>query len=726
MYPRTVDESFSRKPASRTSPKKVEVLILAMRRRVPLRHAELHFWRTVFVICFLLGTTRLSQGQTSDTGLDEFGTFQRNHIQTINLNNLNNHIEIPILSKTARTLTFNEKFVWDLSDSFTNIHNVGQLEWSPNVYPTIENGAVTYASQIVAQGQTCTQQYAGKASKILFNSIIDQSGTAHTIVIGPSQFPELTVGPGCQTGNVSFFTYDGWLLNLAYTNTCNANSPYQCISFDETDIAGNVLSASGSVTDPNGNRILVDGAGTVTDSTGNKVLYISGGNTLSYPIQNGTANVQFIETTGFTLPASYGCIVYQPRVGSIALMTSVVLPDLSQYSFVYESTTGTYPSTSVTGRLHSITVPAGATYTYNYSGGTKGVNCNDGKPVILTVSGSDGSVWTYNRTVSTAQPPNPTVTVVTDPACNDTVYTFDPYSGRQTQVQAYQGTAGTANCKASTKTLLKTVVTCYNGNFTNCTVPSIGVPTGPIPPPSRVDAYTYLPGSSQPSLSEQLYNSGELLTQDNEFGFGINTGAPPTAAPLKATMITYASLGSNILNRPSCNEVTAGSSPSTCGTVNATTSAITKYSNYDAAGNVGTVQQWVSGSTYLSRSFTYTTGLVHVATDPDGAQTTTTYNACNSSYPDTITYSGLSRTLSWDCNGGVVTQIEDENSQPTQYQYTDPFWRTTLLTDPLGNTTAYKYTPTTAETILSFLNPACSTCVGDNLTTYDSVGRPHL
>ncbi len=52
--------------------------------------------------CFLFAVSLVSLAQTSDTGLDQFGTFQRNHIVTMNLFNLNNHIEIPLFTKTAR------------------------------------------------------------------------------------------------------------------------------------------------------------------------------------------------------------------------------------------------------------------------------------------------------------------------------------------------------------------------------------------------------------------------------------------------------------------------------------------------------------------------------------------------------------------------------------------------------------------------------------------------
>jgi RHS repeat-associated protein len=114
-------------------------------------------------------------------------------------------------------------------------------------------------------------------------------------------------------------------------------------------------------------------------------------------------------------------------------------------------------------------------------------------------------------------------------------------------------------------------------------------------------------------------------------------------------------------------------------------------------------------------------------TDVNGAQTSYTYNACNGSYPDTISEPlSLTRTLAWDCFGGAVTSVLDENSQTSTYAYYDPFRRITKVTDPLENTTTYTYTPTTMESVLAFVNPSCSTCTVDKLTTVDGLGRPYL
>src|SRR5215472_17082539 len=76
----------------------------------------------LFVSLLVVGPSAFTQ--LSDTGLDQFGTFQRNHIQTMNLYNLNNHMEIPLFSKNERGIPFNAKLVWDLSDSLSVVQSL--------------------------------------------------------------------------------------------------------------------------------------------------------------------------------------------------------------------------------------------------------------------------------------------------------------------------------------------------------------------------------------------------------------------------------------------------------------------------------------------------------------------------------------------------------------------------------------------------------------------------
>jgi hypothetical protein len=196
---------------------------------------------------------------------------------------------------------------------------------------------------------------------------------------------------------------------------------------------------------------------------------------------------------------------------------------------------------------------------------------------------------------------------------------------------------------------------CYNGNFTNCaTTANITLPI------TRLDVYS-TPANGKTSLSETYYSSG-LLTQDKEYDYGINTGGAPTGTPLTSTLISYASLSNNIINRPACMQVTAGSPPATCGTMTSNTKSLTTFSNYDSYGNVRTITRSVSSS--LTRSFTYySTGLLNTATDTNGTQATYGDQDCNNTpaIVSTLSSGGLSQSYTWSCDGGVVTKYVDPN-----------------------------------------------------------------
>jgi YD repeat-containing protein len=170
--------------------------------------------------------------------------------------------------------------------------------------------------------------------------------------------------------------------------------------------------------------------------------------------------------------------------------------------------------------------------------------------------------------------------------------------------------------------------------------------------------------------------------------------------------------------------------------VTSTTNSLTKYSNYDSHGNFGTVQNWVSGSTFLTKTYTYyTTGLVNLFTDVNSAQTQYTYGDCNSSFLTNISEPlSLAESFTWDCNGEVETSFTDESGNTTQYGYVDqssnpdPLWRQRSITDPLNNATWTIYSPggslpVTIETLLPFNNGLSAT---DVLTTFDGLDRPYL
>ncbi|MGH9624431.1 MAG: RHS repeat-associated core domain-containing protein, partial [Bryobacteraceae bacterium] len=328
--------------------------------------------------------------------------------------------------------------------------------------------------------------------------------------------------------------------------------------------------------------------------------------------------------------------------------------------------------------------------------------------------------WTYSRTLNGGAA---STTTITDPSSNQTLIDF--VGIYPTESQVYQGAAG--------GTPLETTYTCYNGAAPNCNSTAITLP---------ITQETVYPqwATGQESETNTYYNSYGLVTEEDDYDYG--SGAP--GALLRKTITTYASLGNNIVNRPSSITVCSpGGSASACNGTG-TVVAQTKY-QYDqgtpvssgistqhvavsgSRGNPTTVSNLVSGSTYLTKTFTYyDTGNVDVATDVNGATTTYTYGYCNGAFPTKVAGPLVPAiTMTWNCTGGVETSATDANGQTVSTSYTDPyFWRPNSTTDQLSNTTNITYTGQTS--IEQDMSISGSSSASDVLTTLDDLGRPEL
>jgi YD repeat-containing protein len=494
-----------------------------------------------------------------------------------------------------------------------------------------------------------------------------------------------------------------------------------------------------TMTDPNGNQMSAPGAGEYTDSTGQSVLTGSDAGAF-YTIPNATSPTEEFTTTytNLVVQTAFGCsaIAEAGNGQSWPFATKITLPDGSFYQFSYEPTTP--GASTTTGRIQTITLPTGGVITYNYNGSNNGISCIDGGSSGFTRTTPDG-VWTYSRSYDSST--LVWTTTVTDPQGNNTVYTFSgrgssiggPACSTECTTPQYEVQRQNYQLISGKQVLMQTILTCYNGNFTNCATATVTNGSNQLTI-TQIDRYTFLPGVANPSLSETQYNMG-MLTEDKEYDFV--AALPPTAPGSNFTtnrVITYGSyssgtctgIGKNILNRP-CTDITTA--PGSTAPV-----AETTY-QYDANGNVLSVGKLVSGTTFLTTNYSYySTGLIKVATDPSGATTTYTYGDCNGSFPTNIAIAGtkvaLSKSMTWNCTGEALTSATDYNNQATTYSYVDPvtgyldpYWRVVAVTDALQNITHYTYSPTTIEQSLLF-NSGNSTATV--LSTADSQGRLNL
>src|SRR5580692_2565676 len=498
-----------------------------------------------------------------------------------------------------------------------------------------------------------------------------------------------------------------------------------------------------TVTDADGATITDGSTGgnnlVATDSLGQVVLTgtpVSGGSnwgSFSYTDINGTTQYYTLGYTTLPIATNFACsnpyylgTIYEYTSTGTPLLTSITTPAGGEYSISYEPTPG--ESGSYTGRVAEITLPTGGSISYAYSGGNNGVNCNSFVVPTLTVKVYDNnskttSTWSYVNSNNSANFPGNFTVTETDPANNQTVHHF---AGEfETLTESYQGGCPTsiAGCNGG-GTELRFVTTCYNQIFSSCAAPS-SVPKLPI---FQTDVYTWT-GMTPQSLVETIYDKNYgAITSVGRWNWG--APLPPTSLNLIST--TYTPLGS--WNGRGCVAIGNYINDRVCyKNVNDGSGALqsSETFNYSPQGHLlkhvaGTTTSGINGPTLTSQTSYNSNGTVNVFTDVNNAQTTYHYDgSCNSLLLTSVSEPlSLSRSMTWDCNGGVMKSSTDENSEPSTAAYTDPLWRITSATNQGYPATNYTYPdPNHFENYMNF-NGSVSTV--DTTTATDGLGRPIL
>lgn len=632
----------------------------------------------------------LAFGQTA-TGTPPFGSFGGGPFDIVNLGNLNVHFDVPITNRPSRMpLIFNLSYdssIWypvgtGGSQNWVSVPNWGWKQQTDAAY-----GYISYSSYEIICYTLDHGIEIPTGTQWTYSSwrYVDRGGTYHPF----SGFTRVYTG-SCSGGNTTLQTYatDG---SGYYLNASGSGGTITSPAGTLFNVPINSTSGTATVTDSNGNQISVNGSGQFFDtlSTSTAALTVSGTaptpTSMTYTSPSG--NVSYtINYKSYTVQTDFQCSGIS-EYGPLQqyLVDNISLPDGSYYRFLYEQTPGQSNQNVVTGRPAQVTLPTGGTISYAYPGANDGIECSDGSTASLNRTLNPGGEWQYARTNISGWQWKTQITTPSDPAnqnsASDAVtLQFQAYGSNfyETQRQVYQG--------SSSGTLLQTTLTCYNGN-------SVGTPancptTAVTPPFARTTVFRYVPNSSGVQAETDTdYNSYGLVTDVYDYDFG----SGHVGSLLRHTITSYANVGNGIVNRPACVQVTAGSSPA-CGTITSDTVSATTYTNYDAHGNAKTISSWVSGSNWLSRSFTYyASGLVDIATDVNGAQTTYTYGDCNSSLLTNIAEPlSLSKSMHFDCNGGVLLWTKDENQQQTTYSY-DVMWRMNQVNYPDGGEITTNY-----------------------------------
>ena len=600
-------------------------------------------------------------------GVPAFGAYRSLYgVDTISLGNLNVHLQIPIYSKSGHGIPFAYSIVYDTemwNHANGSAWQAGAI-WKESA-PT--DGAISYTQQTVCSTQ---KQYSTF-------SFVDTTNTSHTFA------PLTLTSGGCngtQTSGTTTST-DGYSLFFNATN----------LQYTVTTPSGLKYGWNGSawtLTDRNGNQISEASPFlTFTDTLGTTALTRSARVSPATYTYTGPTGAQTINATwtssNLTSNASWPCA--SGSVDPSYLLTALSFPDGRSYSLLYDSA----------GRITNITLPTGGTITYNYNGPTGGMNC-DGSTSGMTITTPDGT-WTYTHTISGSTG----TTTEVDPIGNRTVITFYQASGMTAPYETSRVLYNSAGA------LVETIYTCYNG----ATSPSCPTNTVSVPITSRY-IYSWLGayGANPSAFSAETYNSAELLARHNSYDY-FNGSSYPL---IRQTLISYASLGSNILDRPAQITVEDASN---------TIVAQTTFSNYDSHGNVGTVSRWVSPTQNIVTNFAYFWGgNIQTITDPNGAQTIFTDGACNGAFVTAVSLPmNLSTSQNWDCNGAVETIAYDVNNVGTQWDYsTQPVWRIHTITDADGVINA-RYNSVNDTELYRLFNGNQS--IVDSRVVLDSMGR---
>jgi RHS repeat-associated protein len=684
-----------------------------------------------FLLCFSLfsALAALAFAQSDPAaGIIPFSTQIASGYESVDMASSNILVTIPIRNKPGKIpfsygLTMNSHAYaasggWAISTGFT---------------AALSNSMLTFSYTTTPGQMACDGQNYNYLTLSGFN-ITDGTRAVHAL---PSTF-NLTwlLPPACAKASGSASPIDGSGYTLVAT--ANLNDGVETSTFQVFDRSGNILEPGETgIQDPDGTKITSassNGITTYTDTLEAVALNVVPA-TPQYYYTDAAGNTQTFQdnASSYTQQTNFGCTnVTDIAPRQISLPGSVTIPT-GDITFTYETTPGdTHDPHYVTGRLAGIAYPTGGSVSYTYSGGNNGVTCDAAFPVVPTLTKTikdnlgNTSQWTYVN-ASTGSTPNDFTVTVTDPAQNQTVYSFS--NDYQTQAKYYEGTA--------TGTPLKTVVTCYDKYYPSesacASPPSTSGPGGYV---SQTDVYTYLGASTSPSLVETQYDSygyGDV-TAVSSYGFGATY--PPSGSPVSSTTTTY-----NIIPNGGsypCGTLTITAMhdrPCSVTTVNSSGATVSQISyTYNSAGHPLTTSKYVGGGkSNLASSATYNLdGTINVATDVNGTTSTYSYGVCNTLLPTGVSVQGrnvsLSRSMTWDCNGGVQTSLTDENGNVSTTKFTngsvaDPYYRPLSVVDALSNTTAFSYTTTTFESALNF-NGSISTT--DTLATTDGLGRSIL
>jgi len=764
------------------------------------------------LILGLFAQSTPAQSYLTSTGTPSFATPEPVELGSVDASNGNLHLSIPLGSYPQRGSSQPEPVTLEYDSNiwatYPSVNDFFVPQWMPTNGPAYFSQGGWHFSFLTYSG-AMTLATVATQDCTMDQSWMDQNGTTHYFHLKTGG----SVNNGCPLEDDAFATDSSgyhmfiWLfyLGLGYTQFSAIYAPDgTLVSSFNIDIADE----SGIISkDSNGNYLSSPGFG-MLDTLDRQIAVGSGlspgSDQVTVSTSQGTASynstwASITVNTNFQQPN-----IEESGKMQLQVMTSLTLPDAAQstYTFTYDcdQTNSANPAgvcSSSGGRggyyglLTGITLPTGGTVSYSY---TVFSDAYSNKSEWVTSRSSAGGNWFYEPKVLSKCNSNQVncqqKTTVVSPT-DQKVYTFQLNNGAWPTTIVQSDLSGN---------LLSTVTN--NWNFSvSCPLISCQGVSNAASFVTLTSQTTEIPNSSgnltkQTSYSYDQYGNKTAIKEWNYTSSGSFGGIPDRATymsylyyinenPANYPATNYTAT-SNI-NRPTSVQLCSSSGSGTAcpsgggflvsqtlytydcysgsdpisGRACTTLAGLTGIAQHDDVGfnssntmrgNPTSISRWVSGSTYLTTSYTYdTTGQVLTQTDPAGNITTYGYadnfytdpgndqnpsayspedasgnKITTNAYVTSVTDAIGTQTIGYYWGSGKAAVTTDYNKQPTYSHYQDGLDRQTEEIDPIGWKLATYSSASRSDMYTSVADASpstgCSSCQHTQ-TVLDSWGR---
>lgn len=674
-------------------------------------------WRLIvpLLLCLFLRGSALCQnvGPADSQFIQSFGA------DSINLQSLAIGIDIPVISKVGPV-----PFRYDLVGlNGCQISNNGAKRYTycgvgltksyllPQKAWTLSDVTPSNPWSVSAGTVTPSTCAADNKPETLYSNLVLTGPDFTTYYLPPSDTVIVETGTGTSCNQVvDDYTYQGGV--HAHITDIDEHSYGLTVTVPSGWTYG--LSSAPFVKDTFGNEISFSNTtNEYTDTLGATFTAVgsAGYETDTYTDTTGAQQEVVAETLAATMNTTVtGCSYPTSQAGN--LVTLITFPDKFNVQLGYELINAQY-----TGRLASIKLRTGDVISYTYAGSCPLF------PTTITRTALDGTT-SYTQAIFSSGSNFGTTTTVLDPGNNKTVYTFMGTGNDglpvpfipllMTEKQVWQNT-GTVS--SPVYTLLSTDLYCYNGNATGCATSQSAYPI------VQKDTYHTIGAMTTSSRVSQTFDKYGNMTSVANYGFGASQFTTETT-------ITYGNwngtqcvaIGSGVYNKP-CHEVSSDGT---------NTFANTRYT-YNTEGALTSVSRYTGTQWLTTSSVPNGNGTPASIKDPAGNTTAFGYAAsgsggCAGVLPTSATQGSLTSSVTWDCNGGVITSTTDPNNNSETFTFNNMLERYTA-TDESGYTKTFGYVGTVViQPVVTFpllsVDGSFGASVQDVATYIDGQGRP--